>query len=169
MALCGLAAFSKKLRRSACEHSLNSRCTTAASRWSLSAIAPIPPGSVAQISSQFEMRFDRKSCSKKIHYDKVKPVVLWQDLLVSCWGDQKTCFTVSTKQLTEVRGFFQQLGVFADVVILAEKPFFSGMPLGSVIAQITDLRCDRSFVYYRRTIKRGQLHTTLRCCHAASF
>ena len=32
MALCGLAAFWNKLRRSAWEHSLNSRCATAASR-----------------------------------------------------------------------------------------------------------------------------------------
>src|SRR5438477_8494017 len=32
MALCGLAAFYHKLRRSAWEHSLNSMCATAASR-----------------------------------------------------------------------------------------------------------------------------------------
>ena len=117
---------------------------------------PNPPGSVAQnIFTGFENTIWWRSCRKKIYYDKEKTGVVVTSWLVSCWGDQKTCLTVSTKQLTEVRGYFQHAGGFPDVVILFSCRFFRQLPLGSAIAQITDLRCGWSFVYYSRALKRG--------------
>ena len=79
MALRGLAAFNKKLRRSACEHSLNSRCATAASRgrWPLCFDEhSLNLNKTSQMPSAVKYIVDDRGEKTSV----LVPIKLWEDL-----------------------------------------------------------------------------------------